>query len=155
MTNIISIEDDGARCRQIKHFRRLEMRELTYACLREEKGRMRTTLPAFCVLLALACLARGAEIQGVVIDRICAEDILKHGRQIILKQRHDCSLMKHYIRDGYGILTDDHKFFNFDEAGNKKAVQLLKNTPDKDNLKVIIRGDIDGDEIKVIDMSLL
>ena len=116
---------------------------------------MRTTLPALCVLLAVACLAPGAQIQGVVIDRNCANDVLKHGRQIILKQRRDCSLMKHYIRDGYGILTDDQKFFNFDEAGNKKAVQLLKNTPDKDNLKVIVSGDIDGDTIKVSDMSLL
>jgi hypothetical protein len=116
---------------------------------------MRTTLPAFCALMALVSLARGAQIQGVVIDRNCAEDILKHGRQIILKQRRDCSLMKRYVRDGYGILTEDRKFFNFDDAGNKKAIQLLKNTPDKDNLKVIVTGDLDGDTIKVSDMSLL
>jgi hypothetical protein len=80
---------------------------------------------------------------------------LKHGHQIILKQRRDCSLMKHYMRDGYGVVTDDKKFFRFDDTGNQKAIQLLKNTHDKDDLKVIVIGDIEGDTIKVSDMSLL
>jgi hypothetical protein len=116
---------------------------------------MRTTLPAVSVLLTMACLAHAAEIQGVVIDSNCGDDILKHGRQIILKQRRDCSLRQHYVRDGYGIVTDDQKFYRFDDAGNKKALQLLKNIPDKDNLKVIVSGDIDGETIKVGRMSLL
>jgi hypothetical protein len=72
-----------------------------------------------------------------------------------VKQRRDCSLRKRYVRDGYGIVTDDQKFYRFDDAGNKKALQLLKNIPDKDNLKVIVSGDIDGDIIKVDRMSLL
>jgi hypothetical protein len=131
------------------------MRELTRGVHQQRRQLMRTILPALCLLLALACLVHGAELQGVVIDRDCAEDILKHGRQIILKQRRDCSLMKHYVRDGYGILTDDRKFYKFDDAGNKKALQLLKNIADKDNLKVIVSGDIDGDTIKVDRMSLL
>ena len=116
---------------------------------------MRTTLPAVCLLLAVTCLVSGAEVQGLVIDRNCGEDIVKHGRRILLKQRRDCSLRKRYVRDGYGIVTDDQKFYEFDEAGNKKALQLLKNIPDKDNLKVIISGDIDGGTIKVGRMSLL
>jgi hypothetical protein len=116
---------------------------------------MRTTLPTLCLFLAMACLVGGAEIQGVVIDRNCGEDIVKHGRQIILKQRRDCSLRKHYVRDGYGIVTDDQKVYKFDDAGNKNALQLLKNIPDKDNLKVIVSGDIEGDTIKVGRMSLL
>jgi hypothetical protein len=136
------------------YFRRLEMRELTYAGGAKRRN-MRTTLPTLCALLAMACLGQGTKIQGVVIDRNCAEDILKHGRQIILKQRRECSLLKNYVRDGYGILTDDHKFFHFDDAGNKKTLQLLKNTPDKDNLRVVVSGDLDGDTIKVTEMSLL
>lgn len=116
---------------------------------------MRTTLHALCVLLAMACLGQGTKIQGVVIDRNCADDIVKHGRQIILKQRRECSLLRNYVRDGYGILTDDRKFFRFDEAGNKMALQLLKNTPDKDNLKVVVSGDVDGDTIRVSQMTML
>jgi hypothetical protein len=116
---------------------------------------MRTTLLTVCLLFQIAWLVHAADVQGVVIDSNCGEDILKHGRQIILKQRRDCSLRKQYERDGYGIVTDDKKFYKFDDAGNKKALQLLKNIPDKDNLKVIVSGDIDGDTIKVGRMSLL
>jgi hypothetical protein len=115
---------------------------------------MRKSLPAF-LLLTAACLVDGAAFQGVVVDRNCGDDILKHGRQIILKQRRDCSLMKHYLRDGYGIVTNDNNFFKFDDLGNKKAIQLLKNINHKDDLKVIVNGDIDGDTIKVTNMSLL
>jgi hypothetical protein len=116
---------------------------------------MRTTLPAFCLLLTTACLITAAQIQGVVVDRNCGDDILKQGRQIILKQRRDCSLMKHYRRDGYGIVTEDKKFFRFDDSGNKRVIQLLKNIYHKDDLKIIVTGDIDGDTIKVTEMSLL
>jgi hypothetical protein len=116
---------------------------------------MRISLNAFCLLLTTACVVSGANFQGVVVDRNCGDDILKHGRRIISKQRRDCSLMNHYLRDGYGIVTDDKKFFTFDDLGNKKAIQLLKNINHKDDLKIIVTGDLDGDTIKVTGMSLL
>lgn len=116
---------------------------------------MRRSLPASFLLLTTACLVSGADFQGVVVDRNCGDDILKHGRQIILKQRRDCSLMNHYLREGYGIVTEDKKFFKFDDLGNKKAIQLLKNINHKDDLKIIVTGDLDGDTIKVTAMSLL
>ncbi|MFL6350996.1 MAG: hypothetical protein ACJ74Z_03980 [Bryobacteraceae bacterium] len=116
---------------------------------------MRTILPAAYVFLAMGCLVDGAEVQGLVVNRDCGEDIVKHGRQIILKHSRDCSLRKDYRRDGYGIVTNDQKFYRFDDVGNKKARELLKNIPDKDNLKVIISGAIEGDTIKVDRMSLL
>jgi hypothetical protein len=116
---------------------------------------MRRSLPALCLLLTTVCVIHAAEFQGVVVDRSCGDDILKHGRQIILKQRRECSLTKHYLRDGYGIVTDDHKFFKFDDLGNKKAIQLLQNVNHKDDLKIIVSGEVDGDTIKVTNMSLL
>ncbi len=116
---------------------------------------MRVRSSLLCLLIISASLLPAADVQGVVIDRNCAQDILKHGRAIVLKRRHDCSLMKNYLRPAYGIITDGHKFLSFDDAGNKKAVRLLENTPDKDNLKVIISGEIDGDTIKVATMSIL
>jgi hypothetical protein len=116
---------------------------------------MRVRPSHLCLFLITACLLPAADLQGVVIDRNCAQDILKNGRRNVFKRRPDCSLMKNYSRAAYGILTDDHKFFSFDDAGNKQAVRLLENTPDKDNLKIITRGEIDGDTIKVATMSLL
>jgi len=117
---------------------------------------MRTRLPKLCILLiSSTVLASAAEVQGVIIDRKCAQDILKNGRQIVVKQRRDCSLRKNYVRDGYAIITDDKQYLNFDEAGNKKVIELLRNTPDKDNLKVVVTGNISGDTIAVMDMSML
>lgn len=116
---------------------------------------MRVRPSLLCVFVITAGLVPAADVQGVVIDRNCAQDILKHGRGIVLKRKRECSLMKNYLRPGYGIITDGHKFFYFDDAGNKKALRLLENTPDKDNLKVIVSGDIDGDTIKVATMSML
>lgn len=115
---------------------------------------MRKNLPVLSILLAIASLAQGTDLQGVIIDIKCAQDILKHGRQIV-KKRRECSLSKHYSRTGYGIITDDQKFFRFDDAGNKRALELLKNSSDRDNVKVVIAGDIDGRTIKVANMSLL
>ena len=108
-----------------------------------------------CLFFLAVALLPGADVQGVVIDRNCAQDVLKNGRKVILNRKRDCSLMRNYKRAGYGVLTDDHKFFSFDDAGNKKAVRLLENTPDKDNLKVIVSGQIDGGMIKVATMSML
>lgn len=116
---------------------------------------MQRVLFTFCLLLGFACTLSAAEIQGLIIDRNCAQDILKKGRQVILKEKRECSLARQYVRDGYGVLTDDNRFFGFDDAGNKRALELLKNSPNKDNLKVIVTGDIDGDTIKVTEMSIL
>ena len=109
---------------------------------------------AACLLFAVVWRASGTELQGVIIDPNCAQDILKHGRHVV-KKRHECSLMKDYAREGYGMITDDRRFFRFDDAGNKRARELLKNTSDRDNLKVIVSGEIDGSIIKVANISLL
>lgn len=104
----------------------------------------------------LACLADTAEVQGLIIDRDCADTFLKLGIEKTLKQDRNCSLMRNgYARSGYGVLTDNKHFYRFDDAGNKLALRLLHNTPDKDNLKVIVKGDIQGDTIHVTDMSML
>jgi len=107
------------------------------------------------LVVALACSAKSAEIQGVVIDRNCAADMLKNGRAETLKNRRECSLAKNYVRDGYGIITTDNHFFKFDDGGNKKVLGLLQNTPGKDDLKVIATGNIQGDTIKVAVISML
>ncbi len=116
---------------------------------------MRRSGASVCLLMGLAWCVQAAEIQGVVIDRSCADQVVKIGREKTLKERHECSLMHHYVRSGYGILTDDQHFFRFDDAGNKKVLELLRNTPDKDNLKIIVTGDVEGDTIKVSQMSML
>lgn len=115
---------------------------------------MRKLLVPLLPLLA-ACALSAADLQGVIADWNCTQDMAHNGRAKVLKQNRGCSLIKDYHRGAYGLITVDHKYYRLDDNGNKLARQLLADTPDKDNLKVIVSGDIDGDTIKVANMSEL
>lgn len=105
-----------------------------------------------CVLPAVA---KSAEIQGYVVDWNCVKPMVRNGIEKTLKQNRHCSMMKKYDRAAYGLITDDKKFYRLDDPGNAKIKQLLKNTPDKDNLKVVVSGDITGGSVKINNISLL
>jgi hypothetical protein len=110
-------------------------------------------IPMFTFLAALTVPA--ATLQGVIADWNCTPDMVRDGRAKVLRQKRNCSMMKNYNREAYGVITVDKKYYRLDDHGSKLARQLLANTPDKDNLKVIVTGDIDGDTIKVTNMSEL
>lgn len=96
-----------------------------------------------------------AEMQGVIADWNCVQPMVRDGRAKTLKNNRSCSLMKNYDRAAYGLITDDKKFYRLDDPGNNKIRQLLKDTPDKDNLKVVVTGDIQDGAIKVVNVSEL
>lgn len=108
-------------------------------------------------LMASFAVASGsaADLQGVIADWNCVKPMVKDGREKVLKQNRNCSLMTNYSRAGYGLITVDKKFYRLDDAGRAWALKLLKDTPDKDNLKVVVNGDIDGDTLHVRTMSEL
>ncbi len=109
----------------------------------------------FGLMLALACISQAAEMQGVVADWSCVQSMVRNGREKVLKQNRSCSLMNNYTRSSYGLITDDKKFYRLEDPGNQRILLLLKNTPDKDNLKVVVTGDVQGDTIKVSRLSML
>lgn len=114
----------------------------------------RTAAAALTLCLA-AVSARATDLQGVIADWNCVKPMMKDGREKVLRQNRNCSLMTNYSRAGYGLITIDKKYFRLDDAGRAWALKLLKDTPDKDNLKVVVTGDIDGDTIHVKNMSEL
>jgi hypothetical protein len=57
-------------------------------------------------------------------------------------------------QSGYGVFTEDNKFLVFDTAGNTKALAALKKSK-KDDLKVTVTGDVQGDTIKVASLKLI
>ncbi len=116
---------------------------------------MRTLLLSAVLILSTGWVASAAEIQGVIADWDCTQDMVRNGREATLKQRPACSLVKNYNKAEYGLITDDKKFYRLDDPGNKQARLLLKNTRDRDNLKVVVTGDVSGNTIKVANMSLL
>ena len=105
--------------------------------------------------MAVAGAMAATELQGVVADWNCTEKMVKNGRENTLRNDHNCSLVKNFSRDAYGLITDGKKYYRFDDAGKAKVKQLLRNTPDKDNLRVVVTGDIDGDTIKVSNITML
>lgn len=106
-------------------------------------------------MLGLLQAADAADVQGVLTDWKCTERMVKNGRESTLKADHTCSLRRNSARRNYGLITDDKKFYRLDEAGVKKAKELLNNSHDKDNLRVIVHGDKEGNLLKVEVMSIL
>jgi predicted short-subunit dehydrogenase-like oxidoreductase (DUF2520 family) len=107
--------------------------------------------------LAIACAHRvaAADLQGVLADWNCVKPMVKDGRAKTLKRNHECSLNGNFSRATYGIITDDKHFYKLDDAGRDWALKLLKDTSDKDNLRVVISGSIEGDTVHVQNMSEL
>lgn len=107
------------------------------------------------LVLAVAVPAGATDVQGVLADWSCVKPMVQDGRQKTLQQNHSCSLGSNYSRAAYGVITDDKHYYKLDDAGRAWALKLLRDSPDKDNLKVIVTGDIQGDTIHVTNMSEL
>lgn len=109
----------------------------------------------FAFLVAFSSLSAAADIQGVLADWKCTEKMVRDGREKTLKDDGSCSLVPNSDRAAYGLITDEKKFYRFDASGNRRAKELLNNSHDKDNLRVVATGDLDGNVIKVQTMSIL
>lgn len=116
---------------------------------------MRKILSTGGLLLLFTSLSNAAELQGVIADWNCAESMMRIGREKTLRQNRACSLMKNYKRAAYALITDDKKLYRVDDPGNQHILQLLANTPDKDNLKVVVSGDVQGNTIKLSNITML
>lgn len=95
------------------------------------------------------------DMQGVLADWNCTKKMVKDGREKVLQQDASCSLVQNPDRKAYGLITDQKKFYRLDDHGNELAKQLLNNSHDKDNLRVVTSGQMKGNLIKVKTMSIL
>jgi len=117
-----------------------------------------------CLLGSLGAVASAASIQGVLMDKMCSYkaetriapgDRIEGGMVVAYAHTRQCAMMPDCQKSGYGVYTHDNKFLSFDEAGNRKAIALLKETKKEDDLRVEITGEIQGDIIKVATVKLL
>jgi hypothetical protein len=81
--------------------------------------------------------------------------MVRDGREKTLKQDGSCSLVRNPARDDYGVITSEKKYYRLDKTGSDRARQLLQGSHDRDNLRVIVRGELAGDTVIVRSMSLL
>ena len=127
-----------------------------------------TRLASLLILMAVPCsLAMAAtagataeDIKGILIDAKCsgkadlrisgASGSLVGGRIVAEAHTKECLLMPECEKSGYGVYTSDNKFLKFDEAGNRKALALIKASTKLDDFEVEILGEVNGDSIKVV-----
>ena len=117
--------------------------------------RMRTVIAVLSLGVMMSVAGNAADIQGVVTDWRCTENMVRNGRAKILQQDRSCSLARNSDGSEYGVITDEKKYYRLDQEGNNKVRILLRNSPNKDNLRVLLTGDLDGNLIKVRFASIL
>ncbi|PWU03588.1 MAG: hypothetical protein C5B51_18800 [Terriglobia bacterium] len=129
---------------------------------------MTTLLRSFCLtalFTGLAATASAAQFKGVIIDQTCSAkaelrlagvpQTLQGGMIVAEAHTRECALMPACQKSGYGIFTWDNKFFKFDEAGSRKALDAIKASKKEDDLEVEVTGELQGDVIKVTALKLL
>jgi hypothetical protein len=109
----------------------------------------------FAIPLAISTIfAIGNEkYRGYLVDKMCASNMIKTPNQAFEKaSKHTrfCALEENCLASGYGILLKNGKYILFDTSGNKKAVELLRKTPKKNDLMVEIMGERLGEKINII-----
>jgi hypothetical protein len=119
---------------------------------------MRMLLKLFLVAIlvtVVAGVALAADVEGILIDRMCAPKIIKSGQQAAQAHTRDCNLMPDCVKAGYGVFTAAGKFITLDAAGNQKAVEALKASKVEKNMRVKVTGEQTGDTIKVASIKIL
>lgn len=101
-------------------------------------------------LLAAPALAATKTFTDVpVVDQNCSKKVAANPDA----HTRDCALM--CAKSGFGVLTSDNQYLKFDAAGNKEIIKELKASSKKDHLRVDVKGDVEGDMIKVQSVKLL
>src|SRR5262245_46813816 len=106
------------------------------------------------LLTGLAGLLSAAEVEGVLMDKMCAMKAVKDGEKAATMHTRQCDMMPDCEKSGYGVFTTDNKYLVFDATGNEQAAAALKSSKKKDNLKVKVSGEVTGDTIKVASLTL-
>jgi hypothetical protein len=109
-----------------------------------------TSLLVLLGLCAMPALARVASYENVpVVDVNCSKKVVADPDS----HTRDCALK--CASSGFGIVTKDQQFLKFDAAGNTKIVEVLRASDKKDHLRVDVKGDVQGDTLKVTSIKLL
>lgn len=101
-------------------------------------------------LMAAPALAATKTFTDVpVVDQNCSKKVAANPDA----HTRDCALM--CAKSGFGVITSDNQYLKFDDAGNKEIIKELKASSKKDHLRVDVKGDVEGDMIKVQSVKLL
>jgi len=110
-----------------------------------KKAAVMIVLSAMGALPALAASYQDVAVVDVGCSKKAARNPDAHTR--------DCALA--CAKSGFGIVTKDQQFLKFDAAGNAKIAEELKASTKKDHLRVNVKGEVEGDTLKVSSIQLL
>jgi hypothetical protein len=115
---------------------------------------MTKVLCCLTLVAGLTGIASAADINGVLMDKMCSAKAVSGGQKAAASHDRECAVAPACEKSGYGVYTSDGKWLDFDDAGNKKAMSALKASKKMDDLKVTVKGDVSGDSIKVASLKL-
>ncbi len=111
-----------------------------------------------------AAVASAAQIKGILMDKAFSSQAeirlvpgprLEGGMIVAEAHTREDALKPENQKSGYGVFTSDNKFYTFDDAGTRMALEALKVSKKLDDLEVEVTGEIQGDKIKVASLKLL
>ncbi len=121
---------------------------------------MTRKLFAFGIILMFAFVlyAQGTtavKINGYLIDNACATANAKDKDFADKAKKHktSCALTPNCAGSGFAVLSDEGKLYKLDEAGNKSAEELLRNTETKMGVAIAVEGTIEGDTVHVTKLT--
>lgn len=101
----------------------------------------------FAILAFAACAVplSAAEWSGTLVDVMCkGKDLASHTRKCAL----DCA------KSGFAVVTSDGAFYKFDETGNTKALEMLRDSKKDKDLKAKVTGNLSDGVIQVETLAL-
>ena len=99
--------------------------------------------------VALSAPLAAETVEGYLIDKMCSAKVAEEGVGAAKTHTKECALMPKCKASGYGVITADGKFLKFDQDGDRMAAKVLGFTSRKDNIKVTVDGEVNGNSITV------
>ncbi len=106
-------------------------------------------------LLALGLLATPALAETKSFNDVSVIDVMCSKKASANPDAHARACAMQCEGSGYGIITSDGTFLKFDPDGNAKIAAELKSSKKADHLRVNVKGDVEGDTLKVESVKLL
>lgn len=88
-------------------------------------------------------------------DNVAIVDVMCSAKAKAGPDSHTRACALQCQNSGFGVVTATGEFLKFDEAGNAKAVAVLKASKKGDHLRVAVTGTREGGTIKVASLTLL
>jgi len=95
--------------------------------------------------------AKETILHGYVVDAMCAKGIARKPETAMKKaasHTRSCALDEDCAASGFGVFSDG-KWYKFDEAGDKQALELVKNSKKPKGLSVMVSGRQQGELFSV------